>query len=321
MLLFLFVLSVLLTAFKLSLGMDGFKVGSLNVNGARAARKRALVFDTARTKHVDVLFLQETHSDVFNEADWIREWEGELVLSHSTTLSGGVGLLFSRTFSPVSLEVQHIVEGRCLLVKAQFECFNVVFINIYAPNNGAERRSFLGKVNDVLNSCGTEDFLVLGGDFNCTENEFLDRNHAEPHPASQRALRQLASSHGLVDVWRRMHTDCRQYTWSHFREDRISLARLDRFYCFKHHFNVFRSCKIMPAGFTDHALVLCHVFVKNVAHRSAYWHFNSVLTHDLSFREAFIYFWNGFRQRKDDFTCLRQWWDHGQRHTRHLQIC
>ena len=82
-------------------------------------------------------------------------------------------------------------------------------------------------------------FLFLGGDFNCTENEVLDRNHAEPHPASQHALRQLASAYGLVDVWRRMHADCRQYTWSHLRESRIYSARLDRIYCFKHHFNIF----------------------------------------------------------------------------------
>jgi len=67
--------------------MDVFKVGSLNVNGAREEKKRALVFETAKMKRIDVLFLQETHSDVGNEADWSREWE-ELILSHNTTLSG-----------------------------------------------------------------------------------------------------------------------------------------------------------------------------------------------------------------------------------------
>ncbi|KAK0147956.1 Transposon TX1 uncharacterized protein [Merluccius polli] len=150
-------------------------------------------------KHIDVLFLQETRSDVGNEADWNREWEGELVLSHNTTLSGGVGFLFSRGFTPTSLEVRHVVEWRCLLVRARFEHFNVVFINIYAPNNGTERKHFFENMNDILNSCGPEDYLFVGGDFNCTENEILDRNHAEPHPVSQHALRQLVSSHGLVD--------------------------------------------------------------------------------------------------------------------------
>ena len=120
--------------------MDAFKKGSLNVNGAREERKRAVVFDMAKMKHIDVLFLQETHSDVGNEAEWSREWEGELILSHHTNLSGGVGFLFSRRFTPTSVEVRHVVEGRCLLVEAHFEHFNVVFINIYAPNNGTERK-------------------------------------------------------------------------------------------------------------------------------------------------------------------------------------
>ena len=292
--------------------MEGFRVGTLNVNGAREVKKRALVLDTARRKRINVLFLQEVHSDRNNEGDWEREWEGQVALSHNTTLSGGVGILFSRRFTPSSLEVEQVVEGMCLLVKAKFETFTLVFMNIYAPNNGAERRSFLELVNSKLNCCSSEDYLFLGGDFNCTEAEFLDRNHAEPHPASQHTLKRLVYSHGLVDVWRRMHADCRQYTWSHLKEDRISLARLDRFYCFKHHFNVFRDCRIVPVGFTDHSLVFCDVHFKNVLPKSAYWHFNSVLILDKGFKEVLSFFWCVFRDRKSEFDSLRQWWDHGK---------
>ena len=144
-----------------------------------------------------------------------------------------------KSFSPVSMEVEHVIMGRMLLIKAWFEQFSVVFINVYAPTNGTERKLFLEKITDELNSWNSEDYLFLGGDFNCTENATLDRNHAEPHPASQHALRQLVYSHGLVDVWRRTHADCRQYTWSHLRESRISSARLDCFYVFKHHFEIF----------------------------------------------------------------------------------
>ncbi len=197
--LFIFILLFVLSlAFSISITMDVFKVGSLNVNGARETQKRALVFEMAKMKHIDVLFLQETHSDAGIEADWSREWEGEVILSHNTTLSGGVGYLFSRGFTPTSLEVRHVVEGRCLLVRAHFEHFNVVFINIYAPNNGTERKHFFEKLNDILNSCDQEDYLFIGGDFNCTENEILDRNHAEPHPVSQHTLRQLVS---LMTWW------------------------------------------------------------------------------------------------------------------------
>ena len=124
-----------------------------------------------------------------------------------------------------------------------------------------QRKHFFEKVNEVLSSCDSEDYLFMGGDFNCTENEILDPNYAEPHPVSQHALRQLVSSCDLVDVWRRMHTGCRQYTWSHVRENRISLARLDRFYVFKHRIGVVKMCKILPVGFTDHSMVLCNVFI------------------------------------------------------------
>ena len=54
----------------------------------------------------------------------------------------------------------------------------------------------------------------------------------------------------------------------------------------------------MPVGFTDHSLVLCHVVMKNVLPRRAYWHFNSVLTFDKGFKEALSYFWAIFDKGK-----------------------
>lgn len=126
--------------------------------------------------------------------------------------------------------------------------------------------------------------MILGGDFNSTECESLDRNHGEPHSRSQSAWKQLVHSHGLVDVCRRMHAHCGQYTLTCLDEERISMARLNRFYCFKHLFNSLKSCGITPAG-----LISCPIFIKNVLPKSAYWHFNSILTLYKGFREAIIY--------------------------------
>lgn len=137
-----YVLVLLIFALVLTFLMNEFRVGSLNLNGARKAKKRAVLFEMALLKHIDVLFLQETHGDLTNEADWRREWEGRVILSHHTTLSAGVGFLFSKAFTPTALEVEHIVNGRCLLVKGRFDHFTVLFVNIYAPNNGEERKEF-----------------------------------------------------------------------------------------------------------------------------------------------------------------------------------
>lgn len=79
-------------------------------------------------------------------------------------------------------------------------------------------------------------FLV--GDFNCTDNHALDRNHLEPHPASGRTLCEVFDANNLCDVWCRRNNKNKQYTWAHSRDNVISLARLDRFDCFRHHFNI-----------------------------------------------------------------------------------
>ena len=65
---------------------------------------------------MDVLFLQETHSDSLNSTDWSREWEGKVLLSHGSAASAGVGILFARSFSPITVEVEQVVEGRLMVV-------------------------------------------------------------------------------------------------------------------------------------------------------------------------------------------------------------
>lgn len=69
---------------------------------------------------------------------------------------------------------------------------------------------------------------------------------------------------------------------------------------------------ILPVGFTDNLSVLFGVFFWNSLQKKAYWHFNSVLATDQSFKEALSYFWTGFGKRKVEFTCLKQWWDYGK---------
>lgn len=39
------------------------------------------------------------------------------------------------------------------------------------------------------------------GDFNCTLDQAVDRNHEEPHPCSAEALRSLIFYHSFTDLW------------------------------------------------------------------------------------------------------------------------
>lgn len=89
--------------------MNVFRLGMLNVNRVGEARKRALVFDTAWSKRIDVLFLQGVHIHGDNSADWEKWWEGQVTLSHNTTHSGRMGFFFTRGFTPSSLVVEHVL--------------------------------------------------------------------------------------------------------------------------------------------------------------------------------------------------------------------
>lgn len=289
------------------------------VSGARSDFKRAALFKLMETKRIYVMFVQETHSTVDNESDWKRAFKGEVVLSHRSSLSGGVGILFAQSFLPFSFTVDEVVPGVLLKVKAVFENVKLVFLNVYTPTNAVDRVAFLNILSDCVKNCEDDGFMFLGGDFNCTEDPTLDRNHPEPHPPSSHTLRQLMENQELSDVWRVFNSQHRQYTWSHSREGVLSLARLDRFYCFKHHLNIFKRCCIQPVGFSDHFLVSCHVFIKNIRLKSAYWHFNTALLDDQAFRTAFKFFWGSHRESRPAFTNIQQWWDFGK--TQIKQFC
>ena len=114
---------------------------------------------------------------------------------------------------------------------------------------------FLETLSTVIAGCNGDEYLFIGWDFNCTEQD-IDRNHVEPHMLSRRKFCQCMQTHNLSDVWRIFHKDQRQYTWTHVHSNMISLARLDRFYCFKHHLNIFKNWAITPVSFSDHSLVV-----------------------------------------------------------------
>ncbi len=82
--------------------MSEVHLASLNVNGAKNLKKKGNIFEEMEQKNIDIAFLQETHSSSDNVVDWMKEFSGIPVLSHSSTLSGGVAILFSRNFKPIS---------------------------------------------------------------------------------------------------------------------------------------------------------------------------------------------------------------------------
>lgn len=104
-------LSFFVTCLFFSFLMNTFNIATLNLNGARGSQKRAGLFELVKQRKIDVLLAQETHSDAFNAIEWEKEWNGLAILSHNTTLSGGVAILFSHSFIPHSYTVEEVLKG------------------------------------------------------------------------------------------------------------------------------------------------------------------------------------------------------------------
>lgn len=295
------------------------KFATLNLNGARDIKKRSQLFQLMKMKHVDVFFAQETHSDTINEVNWKREWEGMAIFSHKNSTSAGVGVFFAKNCLPISYDVEEIVEGRLLKVNAKFDVATFVLINVYAPVMAAERLLFLETLLNTVQNCDPDHYLLIAGDFNCTAMD-IDRNHREPHTASRLSLNRCIETNDLVDVWRNLNSKTKQYTWVQIRERVVSMARLDKLYCFKHQVQIVKSCCISPVGFSDHSMVLASVFIKFLKVKSAYWIFNSALLQDLHFKKCFEFFWKEWKNKKAMFSSVQQWWDLGKKQIQQLCV-
>ncbi len=156
--------------------METLRVGSLNINGLREEKKRNLLLEFIRIKYLSIVFLQETHSTVSNEVDWGLWWEGERVLNHGTNVSAGVAVLFSPALKVNILSKIEIEPGRLVAVRAEIRNLSFLFVNIYAPNSGADRLQLFVKLEHFLKQQQDGDFIILGGDWNCTLDFTRDRN-------------------------------------------------------------------------------------------------------------------------------------------------
>ena len=58
--------------------MESLRIASLNMNGGRDKNKRAALAESNVNKNIDMFFLQETHGSDDNEAEWGRNFKGQI---------------------------------------------------------------------------------------------------------------------------------------------------------------------------------------------------------------------------------------------------
>ena len=91
----------------------------------------------------DIIFLQETCCTVEVEDTWRTQWQGKLFSSHGTNHSCGEMVLVRSDLDFTLKSVEVDVQGRYVLVEADVQGSNFLFVNVYAPNKVQEQCLFL----------------------------------------------------------------------------------------------------------------------------------------------------------------------------------
>ena len=207
-----------------------FSVVSLNIGGNVTTYGGMDRYLTGRQGRVDVMAVQEVRVQQQVLEDLVKGWGYRARVSLDPVSGLGVGFLWRE-----DLEVKRVwvvEQGRILFV----DFGGVAFFNVYGPSGksrAAVRREFYGQtLFGALASCkGLNVWLV--GDYNCVLQEMDASGNWKDRFCP--VLGDLVGSFGLVDGYRTLYPDGREYTW--IREG-FSRSRLDRVYLCRREFSV-----------------------------------------------------------------------------------
>lgn len=122
-------------------------------------------------------------------------------------------------------------------------------------------------------------FILLGGDFNQTLNNNLDRSPPRQSDSSS-CLCGLISRFGLIDIWREKHPHALQFTWSN--NSGSLRSRIDFWLISDSLSNFVNRVEILPSPLSDHKSIILSFDSPSSYSKmyNSYWKLNSALLED-----------------------------------------
>ena len=259
---------------------NNIKIMSLNARGLRDVRKRGNLFFWLKEKQFNICLLQETYwtTDLKNKIQ--KEWGRNLLLNFGTSHSKGTAILFSDKFDIHVINSHLSEDSRIILVNLKIKEENFSLLNIYAPNNMSDRKSFFFKVQKWIDRFAiNEEKIIIGGDFNFTEENKLDRSsNNTSKDSSSISYKNLTNTKNLHDVWRQLNPNRKQFTYKEIsRLDKIltSTALLE---------NVQKSSILLSGIKSDHKCISVNLNFDKSARGPGRWKLNTSILGDKTYK-------------------------------------
>ena len=296
---------------------------TLNTGGCSAQTQNASfqIYVDRIASNPDLVLLQETYTLTENSSSW-NTWSHTPFCSPGPTRGSGVTTLINKSKIDI-LSSSSICDGYILYNKINYSHCIYHIYNTLIPQTDQKAIHAITALYNHCSSC-SDGVIVIGGDFNCTENPAIDRlcMPRERRPKVALALKNAVDALSLCDAWRRMNPNEKNFTW--FRNNPASAmgsskSRLDRFYVPLCLASSIHLCKIIPCSLSDHSEVsLTFKIPERVQKESAYWHFNNSLLENESYKELIRLFWLDWQKQKCDFPSIASWWDFDNIHIKSI---
>lgn len=193
--------------------------------------------------------------------------------------------MFRKEFQVNILNTHKTEDSRMILSNIKVDDKVFTLINIYAPNSTSERKVFFNKIQKWVNKYAlNEEALIIGGDFNHTDQPSIDRSNLQSalqsSDQSTSSFKTLVSNYNLHDIWREMNPNKQQFT---YRE----CSRIDKFLVSESCTEYIQKSNILTAGIkTDHKCIEMKLNLVNTCRGPGRWKLNVDILTDKLYSEV-----------------------------------
>ena len=254
---------------------------SLNVNGLSTNTKKRLfahqILYPPMGQSPDVFCIQEVHSTVESEQDFLNVFQYDLAFTHGRSLrTGGLVIGLKRNLDYNVLQHYGYLDedsnSSYLMLHANIQGEEVVIINVYTANGASpQKKRFWNKLAEDMTMFGCPN-IIMCGDFNTVLDLKKDATYyADRDKHSTAAFNEFIDSCELIDTFRTFNPMSRRVT----RFDaRASGARLDYFFISGYFSNSIQQAEILShKTISDHNPVRISLCIHRNPKGPGYWRF------------------------------------------------
>ena len=195
-------------------------------------------------------------------------------------------------------------DGRYLILDLAVNDYRFSLANIYGPNSDSP--DFIAEVFDRLEELGNCE-MVIGGDFNLTLNDNLDRSvTARYKPNATVKLQNCMIQCELMDVWHTLNPTKVEFSWTRNNPTFVG-SRIDFFLCNYGLVNKLLEIQYSPFIKSDHAAVQMVLNFSVHKRRHGYWKFNNTLLQDPAFTQELIAEVDSLKVRLTSMDPITKW--------------